>query len=250
MKKSVGALAVIVLLAGSMRAAADDIRIHFGQPEYVPPTTAFVPEAHRPEYAPPGTYTLGIWADLQVDFSGPEPAMDDWNGLNIAITSTIHPVTVSELVMDNFDHRIGIGTAYRWEASSDLGGGDNEFFLVAVQTAGLGGLYPVEFGTATPDWWSYATGVPGEPGAHYHYWLGNVTLSSDSPAEVWFNIGAGGVARRGGSIDDRVFFGETETVPSWPPVPWPPLPSRDFVFTPEPVSLLLLAVAGFVLRRR
>jgi hypothetical protein len=229
------------LLIGA--ASANDIRIYFGQPEYVPPTTAFVPEAHWGEVAPPGTYTLGIWA--QVDYHPEVEAMDDWNCISLTFASTGDPVTISDFVMDNFDHHIGTGSAYRWEASSDFGG-DDECLLAAVTTYGLGGLWAPEwaYGAGSTDWWSYTTGDVGEPGAVYHYWLGNVTLSCAGAAEVWFNVGDGLITRAGGSPDDRVFFGETD------PNPWPFFIQPDFVFIPEPAAALLVLPAILLLRRR
>jgi hypothetical protein len=250
-------LACCIVCVGLLVAAAcgNDIRIHFGQPEFVPPTTAFVPEAHCPEYAPPGTYTLGIWAEIQCDISEPGyPVMDTWNGIAINITSTGAPVSVSDLTMDNFDHRIGTGVILRWETTSDFGGGDNGFYLVSVTKNGLGGaLFPREFGfgNGSTDWWSYATGVPGESGAEYHYWMGNVTLSCAGYAEVWFNPGGGGISRQGSTGGDRVFFGETDPY-FWPLGPIPPDPGwglPDFVF-PEPGTLLLIGVVIMLLRRR
>jgi hypothetical protein len=233
-------------------ASANDIRIFFGQPEFVPPVEDFVPEAHWGESAPPGTYMLGIWAEIQMDFSGPFPAMDVWNGIAVNITSA-GPVTVSDLTMDNFNHRLAAGpAAYRWDSSSDFGTGSH-FSLVGLTEYGLGGLYPPELGAGdgATDWWSHTIGEPGEPDARYRYWLGNVTLASPGPAEVWFEPGPGGITRLGGDPDlDHVYFGETD--PMW----WTPIPpdpggyEPDFVFTPEPAGLLLMAVAGCLLRRR
>ena len=233
---------------------ANDICIFFGQPESVPPTTAFVPEAHLGESAPPGTYTLGVWAGIQCDISDPSnPVMDVWDEIYIWCTSTGSPVTVTYPPMDNFDHRIGIGTAYRW----DYTGWEwwESIFAASYSgtTYGLGGLYPHEFGLGNgyTDWWSYTIGTPGEPGASYRYWLGNVTLTSSGPAQVWFTMWSEwGVHRRGGDpAADRVYFGDTDPVPWNPASPDPSGYMPDFVFTPEPASLLMM-LAGVLLRRR
>jgi hypothetical protein len=186
-----------------------------------------------------------------MDISGPFPAMDVWNGIVVNMTSA-GPVTVSDADLDNFDHLIGFGTAYRWEPIVDdpL---DVPIFLISIMQYGLGGLYPREFGLGdgATDWWSYTIGTPGASDARYRYWLGNVTLASPGPAEVWFEPGPGGITRLGGDPDlDHVYFGETD--PMW----WTPIPpdpggyEPDFVFTPEPAGLLLMAVAGCLLRRR
>jgi hypothetical protein len=96
-------------------AKANDIRIFFGQPEHYTgtDTTAFVPEAHWGESAPPGTYTLGIWAEIQYD--GSAEAMDVWSNI-WASFYTEGPITISDVDMDNFDHdtRPFPLTAYRW----------------------------------------------------------------------------------------------------------------------------------------
>jgi hypothetical protein len=248
-KRSACFLICAMCLVGG--ASANDIRISFGQPEFVPPVDDFIPEAHWGEYAPPGAYTLGIWAEIQMDFSGSEPAMDCWDQISVNIVSSPAVVTVSDLTMDNFNHRLGSGSPrYRWDPSSDFGTGGH-FCLTAFGAFGLGGLYPSEFGAGDglTDRWSYTIGTPGEAEGRYRYWLGNVTLSSAEPARVWLDMGFAGIHRVGGSSADHVYFGETEELWWFEPPPFGGfLP--DFTFTPEPGSALLMAVAGWLLRRR
>jgi hypothetical protein len=247
-KRSACFLFCAVCLAG--RAGANDIRIFFGQPESVPPTTAFVPEAHLGESAPPGTYTLGIWAEIQADLSGPNPGMDVWDYIVARFAYTGAPVTIPFPIQDNFDHDLTfLGTAYRWE--DDVQYELPMIWLTAGTRYGLGGLYPREFGMGVhcTDWWSYTIGTPGEPDARYRYWLGNITLSSAGPAQVWFANPY--ISRQGGDpTTDRIYLGETDPVPWDPasPEPWGYMP--DFVFTPEPRSLVLMVLAGWLVRRR
>jgi hypothetical protein len=227
-----GLICLGLLAAGG---SANDIRIFFGQPESVPPTTAFVPESHWGESAPPGTYTLGVWAEIQCNISDPSyPVMDVWNGIYVWCQSTGAPVTITYYCMDNFDHRVGPGTAFRWDVWCWEWW--ESISCISETKYGLGGLYPREFGYGNgyTDWWSYTLGTPGEPGAVYRYWLGNLVLSATGPARVWFVCGEGGVARQGGDpATDHVYFGETDPVPWDPALPDPFDYMPDFVFAAE-----------------
>jgi hypothetical protein len=249
MRKFLVAFAVLGMFA--MVANANDITFYFGRPQTVVETTDFVPDAALPvaQPAPPGTYTLGIWASIDEDVAA--GALDVWHGMHINILAD-EGVEVSGLTIDNFDHRIGIGTDLRWETGSDFGpgGSPTDFYLVSVIRAGLGGLMPREItgGTAAgTDWWSFGDEPPCQ------YWLGNVTLSYSGadPKNVYFQIGTGGIARRGGvPAEDLIYFGLDEPVGlfGYEFLAISSLP--DFTFTPEPASLILLSLAGLFLRRR
>ncbi len=244
-----GALAGLFALS----ASANSLTIYFGRPEMVPPTTSFVggpdPTLLQSDWAA-GPVTLGIWANVQYDFTDPSyPVMDTWNGISINIVG----VTVSNLTIDNFDHRLGAGTIRRWETTSDFGGGDNGFYLVAVNANGLGGeLFPREFGfgNGATDWWTYTTGTAGTPGAVYHYWLGNVTIALDVGGAVWFQIGSGGISRLGGSTADWIYFGEGEPVGLHGNQFGAISSIPDFFEVPEPGGLVLMAAGALGLRRR
>jgi hypothetical protein len=261
MSKSLSAFVFLSLFP--VAASANILTIHFGRPEYVPPTTDFVaddayvsPGGVPGVTQPPGTYTLGIWAEIECDLSGSEPLMDIWNGMNINIIGT--GVTVSDLMIDNFDHQIGVGTAYRWVSDCDFGGGDNSFYVYGLGTAWglrLGGLCPPEFelGDGLTDWWAYTSGVAGTPGAEYHYWLGNVTLAhtDSTAANVFFQIGYGGIARHlGSAAGDPIFFGEDEPISLRGDQYLATSSLPDFVFIPEPDALVLLIFGAASLRRR
>ena len=257
MRKFLVAFAVLGTFA--MVANAADISIYFGRPQFVydeggAHTDWFVADATLPYDQPalPGTYTVGIWANVALDEAG--EALDVWNGIGLKIVGD-DGVVISDLLMDNFDHQIGLGVARRWETGSDFGpnkGQPNDFLLVAAsQGFGLGGAMPRELGVPTTDWWSYGSDEP------FHYWLGNVTFSydgSDGAKNVFFAImddAVGGVGRRGGDVEvDRVYFGLDEPIglrgDDWGATSSLP----DFTFTPEPASLILLSLAGLFLRRR
>jgi hypothetical protein len=252
MCKSISVVLFLALVCTS--APANDITFYFGQPEYYTgtDTSSFVPDSCCSHVgAPWEPVTLGIWANIEADYSGSYPVMDIWNCIAINIVGD-YGLTVTNLTMDNFDHRIGMGTAYRWESASDFGAPDNTFLLAAVTSRGLGGLYPREFdaGSNNTDWWSYTEGDPLSPGATYRYWLGNVTLYATAVTGVYFQVGTGAIVRSGGSAeDDLVWFGGDETVPLHGNDFGAVSAHPDFVF-PEPASLTLLTLATLFLRRR
>ena len=261
MTKSIITLGFLGVFA--LAAQANDIVIYFGRAETVPPTTAFasphaIPGSLTTPPASPrfleNSVTVGIWATIQCDLSVPgDPLMDIWNGLSVNIIGD--ELTVSGLTMDNFDHRIGMGTAYRWESTSDFGGGDNGFYLVSVTRFGLGGLWAREWGlgNGSTDWWTYTSGTAGEPGAAYRYWLGNVTLTCPPGQEtdVYFQIGSGGISRSGGGPTDRIFFGEDELEPLLCGQFFSSSYLPDLTLgIPEPAGLLLLSIAVVPMRRR
>jgi len=253
MRKFLVAFAVLGMFA--MVANANDITFYFGRPQTVVETTDFVPDAALPvaQPAPPGTYTLGIWA--QVNYYQPGETWDVWNGMHINILAD-EGVEVSGLAIDNFDHRPGAGTAYRWESGSDFGpgGSPTDFYLVAVTRFGLGGLWARELtggAVSGTDWWAYCAD-PDASGPQ-QYWLGNVTLSYSGadPKNVYFQIGTGGIARQGGvPAEDLIYFGLDEPVGLFGYQFGAISSLPDFTFTPEPASLILLSLAGLFLRRR
>jgi hypothetical protein len=251
MRKILVAFAVLGMFA--MVANAGDITLYFGAPEYYTgtDTTTFVADSYAAttaDYAD-GPVTLGIWAN--VDYDAVAGALDIWQAIGIDIVGA----NVDSLQMDNFDHRVGIGTAYRWEASSDFGTG-NHFALIGVTTYGVGGLFPADLTGGVQgitDWWSYTalSGGVGDPDGIYKYWLGNVTLSATEETDVYMQIASQGVVRRlGSAADDLVWFGEDETTAMTGDMFGEHSVMPDFVFTPEPASLILLSLAGLFLRRR
>jgi hypothetical protein len=262
MRRLVGCVACVAVLAAV--ASGNEIRIRFGQPEFVPPTSSFGEylDPLPPSYPGGSTVTLGVWADINCDISNPaDPIMDVWNRIGVNIISDAGPSDfhVNFLRMDNFDHRIGAGTTYRWDDEpnwSDFGhlGPPAGFDLVSSEfnRYGLGGLWPREWeaGSWGTDWWSYTIGTPGAPGSTYHYWLGNATIYG-SAANVYFQIGSNGITRQGGDPDsDLIYFGADETVPLLGTEYGAISSQPDLVFEPEPGALVLLSLAALVMRRR
>lgn len=253
MRKFLVAFAVLGTFA--MVANANDITFYFGRPETVGTvTTDFVASSAAPLTVTPGTYTMGVWAN--VGYQADTGNMDAWNGISMEVVGDAG-VSITGAAMNNFDQRVSPGTAYRWESSSDFGHG-NGWYLVSVTRFGLGGLWTPAWGMGmgSTDWWSYTDGGAGGigPGSVNRYWLGNITLScTDTHGlhNVYFQIGTGGIARSGGSVTgDWIYFGEDDhTGAHGNQFGWTsPLP--DFTFTPEPASLILLSLAGLFLRRR
>jgi hypothetical protein len=256
MNKSVLAAVLVGLCAFS--ATANEITIYFGRPEYVTTqTTSFVADSANPGGLSLGygTFTLGIWANVGATYGGSYPVMDIWNNIALNIVGDDSALVVTDLIFDNFDHKIGPGTAYRWENDVDPEPFDNSVYVYALTTHGLGGLYTPEWdaGSGLTDWWSYSDGDPLVEGTKFRYWLGNVTLAYDGPGEVdvFFQIGTGGVGRLFGDPSDLIYFGEDEPVP---------LHGDDYLQisslpdvrlgVPEPAGLLLAAGVILTIRRR
>ncbi len=235
----------IVACLGMMAvvANANDLHIYLGTPV---DTAAFVADdgglAHPVVTDPVGQVTYGVWAETGVDWDA--GTWDVWIGIAVDYMTT-GGVSVVSSVMDNSDHLPGIPTAYRWEASSDFGGTDG-FFLVAVTRYGLGGMLPGDAGGVPADMWAYTPemGVSG-----FVYWLGNITLACDAPGELYLGVGTGGIARQGGDVDsDLIYFGAADGMRGDAFAQFPTVPLLTCI--PEPASLLLLGLAGLVLRRR
>jgi hypothetical protein len=245
-------------------ASANDITIYFGRPEYHSgtDTSTFVADSAFPGglAVPAGTYTLGIWANVGYDSAA--DVMDVWNCVSFDIVArtpsgAVDPcVTASGFLVDNFDHRIGMGTAFRWEYEIEYFSEPLGVYAFSIDQHGLGGLWTRDWGMGNgfTDWWSYADGPVGEAGTNYRYWLGNVTLTcNDATAvhNVFFMIGDAGIVRSGGTAEgDLIWFGEDETVPLHGDEFGAVSATPDFVFMPEPISVALLSVAGLCLRRR
>jgi hypothetical protein len=236
----------IVACLGMMAvvANANDLHIYLGTPV---DTAAFVADdgglVHPVVTDPVGEVTYGVWAEVGVDWTS--GVVDVWNGIAVDYMAT-GGVTVVDSLMNNDDHNPSpLQTAYRWEDSSDFGGTDG-FFLVAVTRFGLGGLLPADVGGTPPDMYAYTPeiGVSG-----IKYWLGNITLACDAPGDLYFGVGSGGIARQGGDVDtDLVYFGSADGMRGDAFGEFASAPMLTCI--PEPASLLLLGLAGLVLRRR
>jgi hypothetical protein len=227
-------------------ADAGDLHIYLGTPQYPEPWGAGSVSddgglMHPVVTDPVGEVTYGVWAEIEVDWGA--GTWDVWNGIGVHYMTT-GGVTVVDSVMNNDSHA-PCGWACRWEDSSDFGGADG-FFLVAVTRYGLGGMLPPDFGVYPPDTYSY---VPTMGSGPLKYWLGNITLACDAPGELYLGVGTGGIFRQGGSAaTDLIYFGSAEGMRGDAFAEFPTVPLLTCI--PEPASLLLLALAGMVLRRR
>jgi hypothetical protein len=66
---------------------------------------------------------------------------------------------------------------------------------------------------------------------------------------LYFGVGTGGIARQGGDVDsDLIYFGAADGMRGDAFAQFPTVPLLTCI--PEPASLLLLGLAGLVLRRR
>ncbi len=230
----------------AMVANANDLHLYLGSPV---DTAAFVPDdgglVHPVVTDPVGQVTYGVWAEVGINWS--TFVSDKWIGIGVDYMTT-GGVTVIDSLMNNDDHHPSpVVQAYRWEDSSTFASTDG-FFLVAVTRLGLGGLLPSEVTGGFPpyDMYSYAPSFGSGP---LTYWLGNITLACDAPGELYLGVGTGGIARQGGDVDsDLIYFGAAGGMRGDAFGQFPSVPMLTCI--PEPASLLLLGLAGLVLRRR
>ena len=224
MRKFIAAMMCFGLVATV--ATAGDLQLYFsttGAGDVVPPEYA----AQENPVLPAGPGTAYLWAFVN--------AGDLWNGLSLENHGAA--ATGGEMINGPF-----LGTQLRWEPSpaSDLDpAGDNYIFGFSVQQNGLGSA--LEGYDAT---WLYY--IAGTGGGHYLV----AVYDFDGSADVYLAPGEGGISLSGsnpGDSDIYLGFGDA-------PVPDNAMGQTsdvaDLTFIPEPASMLLLALAGLVLRRR
>ena len=228
------------LFATVANAQGSDLELYFsaatGAGDVIPPEYA----AYENPVLPAAGGTAYLWAFV---LEG-----DRWNG--VALQNHGPDATGGLMYNDAF-----IGNL-RWEPppGSDLDPvGDNYIFGYGVETSGLG-----HAGEAIADdlglWDFYIPGTnhTGAAGGHYliaeYTWaggdpvflapgIGGISLSGADPGAnlVYFGFNADGTDRDAPVVDNDV---GTES------------PVADLTFIPEPASLLLLGLAGLLLRRR
>ena len=215
-------VAIVCLGLFAAVANANDLLLYFsnqGDNSMVPDEFT---NAVNPTYAGAPIY---LWAFLG--------DVDEWNGLALDVTAN---AALDVSVQYNPSSILGS----RWNANSDLDFvGDDHTFAVAVTEWGLGS--PIE-PIMNPE---YSIGR--------HYMVGELNLGAPDFVEEFLAVGTGGIARRGGNVEeDDIYMGFCD-MGLWDG----PLRGDDIGATtrfadiiPEPASLLLLGLAGLALRRR
>ena len=226
MRKFIAAMMCFGLVATV--ASAGELQLYFsttGAGDVVPPEYAAQVNLELPE-AGGSAY---LWAFVNEG--------NIWNGL--ALESHGATATAGQMFNELF-----LGNM-RWEPApaSDLDPvGDNYIFGFGVQTAGLG--HAQEALADSLNMWDYY--VPGTGGGHYLV----AEYTYDGSAPVFLAPGLGGISLSGSNPGDNdIYFGFGDAPVADNDVGQESAVA-DLTFIPEPASLLLLGLAGLVLRRR
>ena len=177
----------------------------------------------------------------------------DWTG-DVWNQISLHAVTSIGFAgaMDN----LTANGVPRWDMQSDLGWATgNQFNLSTVLDRGAGGAGPPRPpgtpGNSAFDMFQACTAAPVPGNSGYLYTrLGYATIYSAAPGNLYLEIGTAGVARRNGNwAEDLIQLGTGDA-----PVPGSQIGAissvPDLRVMPEPGGLLMIAVAGLLLRRR
>ncbi len=239
---------VLVIVTGLAVAAATagDLRISLGEPIVDGDPTPDLPGAYPivVDTADAAfSVTWGVWAEIGIDASTGD--VDQWNGVGVDVVSNGASVTTDML---NRDYDASpFGTQFRWEDGSDFGSvtGDEDFSLVNVTRTGLGaGSLPTSIGGVDTD--SYYDAAEDR----LFYLLG--TISIDVPqgfeGDLFFGTTTAGFDQSG-TDDETVTFGSA--TPLGGEGKFETIADTAMVsFIPEPASLVLVALAGLMIRRR
>ena len=189
-----------------------------------------------PEYVngviPYDTFMIGeeiyLWARTPYDSNSA------WNNIAIDFTSDVVVGWMHDEVPS-----LGKGTIDRWENGSDFDPTDEGINLIRGTATGIGADWQDGYGIPEDATWSVIHYCLGSIGWGYGqmYWMsvgdGLITRDGYSDSTVYFGFDDNGNPELGGS---GIFPGTTSP--------------RFDAYIPEPVSLILLAVASLMLRRR
>ena len=159
-----------------------------------------------------------------------------WNGISLYFTGEV----TSGWMWGAVPKISGPGTTKRWENGSDFDPVDgDDIYLVNVTTKGIGAYWDDGYSIPEPGW-----GV-------VHYCLGSIDWGT--PGYKWMSNGVHLTTRIPFMTSD-VYFGFNEDgTPEYAGsgvIAHTTSDRADIYITPEPGSVVLLALAGLVLRRR
>lgn len=197
----------------------------------------------------PISVTWGVWAEIGIDAT--TGIVDQWNAVGVDVVEVPGLDVTTAMLNNDYAPTFWIGWT-RWEPGSDFGGtaGDPEpagpdFTLINVTRFGLGAAaLPLSLGGHDTD--SYYDAVEDR----LFYLLGTITV--EAPAGF---VGDLYLGTNTAGFDQSGVSGETVTFGSATPLTGSDLfgkvadtPMVSFI--PEPASLVLVALAGLVIRRR